>query len=80
MLTHPTHDRLVALGLTGMAKALEEQRKQTDIASHKIRRGEIDPSEFDRIAIVAREMETLPLYIDETGGLSVGGACSYSRS
>jgi hypothetical protein len=21
MLTHPTHDRLVALGLTGMAKA-----------------------------------------------------------
>ena len=28
MLTHPTHDRLVALGLTGMAKALEEQRQQ----------------------------------------------------
>ena len=23
MLTHPTHDRLIALGLTGMAKALE---------------------------------------------------------
>jgi DNA replication protein DnaC len=33
MLTHPTHDRLVALGLTGMAKALEEQRKQPDIAA-----------------------------------------------
>ena len=33
MLTHPTHDRLVALGLTGMAKALEEQRKQPDIAT-----------------------------------------------
>jgi hypothetical protein len=32
MLTHPTHDRLVALGLTGMAKALEEQRKQPDVA------------------------------------------------
>jgi hypothetical protein len=25
MLTHPTHDRLLALGLTGMAKAFEEQ-------------------------------------------------------
>jgi hypothetical protein len=24
MLTHPTHDRLIALGLTGMAKALED--------------------------------------------------------
>lgn len=33
MLTHPTHDRLVALGLTGMAKALEEQRQQPDIAA-----------------------------------------------
>ena len=33
MLTHPTHDRLVALGLTGMAKALEEQRKLPDIAA-----------------------------------------------
>ena len=31
MLTHPTHDRLVALGLAGMAKALEEQRRQPDI-------------------------------------------------
>ena len=28
MLTHPTHDRLIALGLTGMAKALEDQRRQ----------------------------------------------------
>ena len=26
MLKHPTEERLVALGLTGMAKALEEQR------------------------------------------------------
>ena len=32
MLKHPTEERLAALGLTGMAKALEEQRKQPDIA------------------------------------------------
>jgi DNA replication protein DnaC len=31
MLTHPTHDRLMALGLTGMAKALEEQRRHPDV-------------------------------------------------
>jgi hypothetical protein len=31
MLTHPTHERLIALGLTGMAKALEEQRRSPDI-------------------------------------------------
>ena len=33
MLTHPTHERLIALGLTGMAKALEEQRRQGDLAA-----------------------------------------------
>jgi len=29
MLTHPTYDRLLALGLTGIASALEEQRRST---------------------------------------------------
>src|SRR5579863_3618329 len=33
MLTHPTQERLTALGLTGMAKALEEQRRQPDVAA-----------------------------------------------
>ena len=31
MLTHPTHERLLALGLTGMAKALNEQRRSPDL-------------------------------------------------
>ena len=33
MLKHPTEERLSVLGLTGMAKALEEQRRQPDIAT-----------------------------------------------
>jgi len=33
MLTHPTYERLIALGLTGMAKALEEQRRQSDLTA-----------------------------------------------
>lgn len=33
MLAHPTQERLQALGLTGMAKALDEQRRQPDIAA-----------------------------------------------
>jgi len=33
MLTHPTYDRLIALGLTGMARALEEQRSQPDVSA-----------------------------------------------
>ena len=33
MLKHPTEERLLALGFIGMAKALEEQRRQPDIAA-----------------------------------------------
>jgi DNA replication protein DnaC len=33
MLTHPTEQRLVALGLAGMAKALEGQRRQPDVVA-----------------------------------------------
>ena len=33
MLTHPTHERLIALGLAGMAKAFEEQRRSPDLAA-----------------------------------------------
>jgi DNA replication protein DnaC len=31
MLTHPTHERLIELGLSGMAKAFEEQRRSPDL-------------------------------------------------
>ena len=31
MLTHPTHERLISIGLAGMAKALEEQRRTPDL-------------------------------------------------
>ena len=33
MLAHPTHERLLALGLAGMAKAFEEQRRSPDLAA-----------------------------------------------
>src|SRR5271154_4130894 len=33
MLAHPTQERMLALGLTGMAKALDDQRRQPDIAA-----------------------------------------------
>jgi replicative DNA helicase len=53
--------------------------EQSEIASYRIRRGEIDPGDFDRIAAVAREMQALPLYIDETGGLSIAQLAARAR-
>lgn len=53
--------------------------EQTEIPSYRIRRGEIDPNDFDSIVAVSREMETLPLYIDETGGLSIAQLAARAR-
>ena len=53
--------------------------EQTEIPSYRIRRGEIDPGDFDRIASVAREMESIPLYIDETGGLAIAQLAARAR-
>src|SRR6516164_1070226 len=53
--------------------------EQTEIPSHRILRGEIDPADFDRIAEMAREMEQIPLYIDETGGLSIAQMAARAR-
>ena len=53
--------------------------EQTEIPSYRIRRGEIETNDFDRIAEAAREMETIPLYIDETGGLSIGQLAARAR-
>ena len=53
--------------------------EQTEIPSYRIRRGEIDTGDFDKIAAAAREMETLPLYIDETGGLSIAQLAARAR-
>jgi replicative DNA helicase len=53
--------------------------EQSGIPSHRIRRGDIKTSDFDRIVDVAREMEVLPLYIDQTGGLSIAQLAARAR-
>lgn len=53
--------------------------EQTGIPSFRMRRGEINEHDFDRIADAARQLETLPLYIDETGGLSIAQLAARAR-
>lgn len=41
------------------------------ISSQRMRNGEIDNAEFGRIAEIIRSLEKMPLYIDDTPGLSI---------
>lgn len=53
--------------------------EQSGVPSSLIRRGAIDADQFERLAVTAQEIQTLPLYIDQTGGLSIGQLAARAR-
>ena len=53
--------------------------ERTGISSSTIRRGGISETDFDKIRDAAIEMQSLPFYIDETGGLSIAQLCARAR-
>lgn len=53
--------------------------EQSGVPSSLIRRGSIDADQFERLAVTAQEIQTLPLYIDQTGGLSIGQLAARAR-
>ncbi|WP_420131254.1 replicative DNA helicase [Rhodopseudomonas sp.] len=53
--------------------------EQTEIASSKIRRGGISEADFDKIRDYSIELQTLPLFVDETGGLSIAQLTARAR-
>ncbi len=53
--------------------------EQAEIASEKIRRGMIDEREFAKLVHVSQEMSQVPLYIDETGGISIAQLAARAR-
>ncbi len=53
--------------------------EQAAIPSERIRRGKITEEEFARIVEVSREMQSMPLYIDATGGLTIAQVAARAR-
>src|SRR5690606_7895180 len=45
--------------------------EQTEIPSSKIRRGEISEADFEKLVACSQMMQKIPLYIDQTGGISI---------
>jgi len=53
--------------------------EQAEVSSSKIRRGEITEADFTKLTICANEMSKVPLYIDETGGISIAQLAARAR-
>ncbi|HEY6995268.1 MAG TPA: DnaB-like helicase C-terminal domain-containing protein, partial [Xanthobacteraceae bacterium] len=78
-----SHDGAV-VGLFSLEMSAEQLAtrilsEQAEIPSEKIRRGLIDEPEFKRLVQASEEMATLPLFIDQTGGLSVAQLAARAR-
>ncbi len=53
--------------------------EQSAISSERIRRGKITSEDFDRLVEVSRELQSLPLYIDATGGITIAQLAARAR-
>lgn len=52
---------------------------EAQVSSSDIRHGKISEDDFTRLASAAQEMQTVPLYIDETGGVSIAQLAARAR-
>jgi replicative DNA helicase len=53
--------------------------EQTEISSSKIRRGEINEPDFEKLVACSQMMQKIPLYIDQTGGISIAQMSARAR-
>ncbi|MBB99316.1 MAG: replicative DNA helicase [Rhodobacteraceae bacterium] len=53
--------------------------EQTEISSSKIRRGDISEHDFEKLAAAAQTMQSVPLHVDQTGGISISQLVARAR-
>jgi len=53
--------------------------EHSGVPSNKIRRGDITPQQYEEVRESADEISSIPLYIDDTGGLSIGALSARAR-
>jgi replicative DNA helicase len=53
--------------------------EQSGVPSYKIRRGDLNQDDFERIVQASREMSSIPFYIDQSGGISIAQLTARAR-
>jgi replicative DNA helicase len=79
----PAHDGAVvgffSLEMSAEQLATRIMSERAEIPSEKIRRGMINDEEFKRLVETSQEMQNLPLFIDQTGGISIAQLAARAR-
>jgi replicative DNA helicase len=68
-----------SLEMSGEQLAMRLLADASGVSSDRIRKGEIDASEFGRVRDAAIEIQEAPLHIDDTGGLSLAKLVARAR-
>jgi replicative DNA helicase len=68
-----------SLEMSAEQLAMRLLAEASGVSSDRLRKGEIDASEFGRVRDAAMEIQESPLYIDATGGLSIAKMVARSR-
>jgi replicative DNA helicase len=79
----PAHDGAVvgffSLEMSAEQLATRIMSEQAGIPSEKIRRGMINEVEFKRLVEASQEMASVPLFIDQSGGISIAELAARAR-
>ena len=68
-----------ALEMSAEQLATRVLAEQSGVASYKIRRGDVSELEFTLLTEAAQEMSRIPLFIDQTGGISIAQLTARAR-
>ena len=68
-----------SLEMSGEQLAMRLLADASGVSSDRLRKGEIDASEFGRVRDAAIEIQEAPLHIDDTGGLSLAKLVARAR-
>ncbi|PXA92991.1 replicative DNA helicase [Caulobacter sp. D4A] len=68
-----------SLEMSAEQLALRMLADASGVSGDKLRKGEIDASEFGRVRDAAMELQEAPLYIDATGGISIAKLTARAR-
>ena len=77
IVTAPVH--FFSLEMSGDQLATRILAEQSGLSSERIRRGQINQDEFRRLSDASQRMCTTPLYIDQTGGISIAHLSQRAR-
>ena len=68
-----------SLEMSAEQLAMRILAEASGVSSDRLRKGEIDASEFGRVRDAALQIQEAPLFIDDTGGLSISKLTARSR-